>query len=587
MSSLLPARAGLVRRLPIAAALVGAAVSAQAQAPTNWQASPSSAANWFDGTHWSAGVPSTSHTAIVDNGGTTEIAGGTAEADGVRLGMSNSGHLLQTGGSLDIDDGHLTIAQGVGSLGSYTMQDGSLTIYRGFNLGLQGSGQFDQNGGQVTLTDQAMRFGNTASGIGIYNLRAGSFRVLRELSIGGRGTGALVQSGGTSEIATLRMAELEDSHAQYVLEQGTLTTTTSVVGLFGHAEFIHSGGTHTADRLTMGQDGVAPQSARYVLSGVGAELTARIELIGDFAGAAFEQSAGTNRVTGFLRVGSGAGHTASYSLSGGALTAPEESLGINGVGNFIQSGGTNTVSADLHVGYGSSVTASSGRYELSAGSLEVGGNEYVGYRAGHGGVGYFEQIGGTHSITGDLIIADDDAGLGEFRIENGSLAVGGNLVLGDANRSVKRFSVVGGLSQIDVEGSFSMGPALATRPETTAVIESIIDQTGLSTITLGGSAMLDGRLRVEFSGGFIPALGQQFVVLTAEEGVAGSLALIGHNADIFDLQITPNAVILVSLVPEPSAVVLGGSGLAAMLLVAYRRRSRRGRRLNNVGLPSP
>ena len=62
------------------------------------------------------------------------------------------------------------------------------------------------------------------------------------------------------------------------------------------------------------------------------------------------------------------GSSGTYNLSGGSLSAPAETIGVlvGGVGVFNQSGGTNTVTDDLTLGYRS---GSSGTYNLSGGSL--------------------------------------------------------------------------------------------------------------------------------------------------------------------------------------------------------------------------
>jgi hypothetical protein len=546
---------------------------ASGQSITNWQAPSASSADWFTASNWSGGIPNNSRIASIDNGGTATIDSGVAQADGLRLGFANSGHVVQTGGVLNLNDAGFVIGQNVGSAGSYTLNEGSLNVFRGLSLGLSGSGQFNQQGGGVVLTDQFMSIGVNADGVGVYRLSAGSFSAPRRLTVGSDGDGSFLQTGGTSAIADLRMASGVGSIGRYELQQGTLTTTRSSVGLFGDASFVQSGGTHTTTTLTMGQNGGPPQTASYTLAGDATELHVGIEIIGDQGNATFEQASGTHTVSTFLRVGNGPERTGTFNLLGGSLAAQELSIGLNGLGVFNQSGGTNIVNGDLHVGHGSGVVATAtGVMNLGGGSLEVKGNEYVGYRGGHGGFGEFMQTGGVHTVDGNLTVADDDAPSGKFQIQGGELSVAGDLVLGIDNRSEKILGVIGGLSDIDIGGNFTMGPSSPTRPWSVASIHSLIDETGLSVINVGGMAFVQGQLNVELGLGYTPHLAEQFVVLTAADGVLGTLTLVGPAADNFELLSTPNSIILLSLIPEPSSISVAMVALCALILVAWKHR---------------
>ncbi len=73
-------------------------------------------------------------------------------------------------------------------------------------------------------------------------------------------------------------------------------------------------------------------------------------------------------------------------------------MGYNGSGTFNQSGGTNTVTGDLFLGYG---TNAIGTYNLSAAASWTAYNEYVG---GYSGTGTFNQTGGTNIVTNNLYL---------------------------------------------------------------------------------------------------------------------------------------------------------------------------------------
>jgi hypothetical protein len=127
---------------------------------------------------------------------------------------------------------------------------------------------------------------------------------------------------------------------------------------------------------------------------------------------------------GTVELGIFPGSVGSYSLSGmGSLTVGgSEIIGEEGTGSFDQSGGANTITisgtasgGELVVGYND--PRSSGRYQLSGGTLSVGSFEAVGQQDG---TGTFTQLGGTHTIHDSLTIGPH----GKFDLAGGSLSVG-------------------------------------------------------------------------------------------------------------------------------------------------------------------
>ena len=85
-----------------------------------------------------------------------------------------------------------------------------------------------------------------------------------------------------------------------------------------------------------------------------------------------------------------------YNLTGGSLSVGgNEYSGNSGSGTFTNSGGTDTVTDNLSLGHSA---GGSGTYTLSAGSLAVGGGEYI----GDSGSGIFTQSGGSDTVSGTL-----------------------------------------------------------------------------------------------------------------------------------------------------------------------------------------
>ena len=67
------------------------------------------------------------------------------------------------------------------------------------------------------------------------------------------------------------------------------------------------------------------------------------------------------------------------------------------------------MAADLTLGYNS---GGSGTYNLSDGSLAVGGNEMV----GKSGSGAFTQSGGSHTVAGYLNLGNNAGGSGTYNL---------------------------------------------------------------------------------------------------------------------------------------------------------------------------
>jgi len=312
---------------------------------------------------------------------------------------------------------------------------------------------------------------------------------------------------------------------------------------------------------------------------------------------------GANPGTGVLRVSTGA--TLKTTL--GRLTGAGFVVGGSGTGTLIVSDGGTVSSPDLDValrstggaagtvivdGSGSSLYA--GRFHIgtsagSQGSLTVSNRGStstwicrIGWLASSRGVAIVEGPGSTFAATGgiwvgfsgdgslgisnggavsvtqgdpegyaDLFLGVDQGATGSVTISDASsLTVEDHLVLAKPDGGTATFRVIGGLPQIQVGGGFQMGNPAAT-------LSATIDDTGLSTIKVGGSAELLGTLQVALAAGFTPPPAEHFVVLSAGKGISGGLTLGGPDAGSFDLAIDAGRLILTSSAPE---LIWGGAG---------------------------
>ena len=191
-------------------------------ADTLWQTSTS---DWFAPGNWTAGVPdssaSSSSTAYINNGGTAQIAAGTASADTINLGQSAT------------DAGFLTISGGTVNVNQE-------------NAGLSGSGTITQAAGSNAAGYVIL--GAVNSGIGQYFL-SGTGTLSAFEYIGESGVGTMNQSGGTNHATTIYIASANsNTTGTYNLSGGAMTATTINLGYQGVGIFTQTGGTFSVSQ---------------------------------------------------------------------------------------------------------------------------------------------------------------------------------------------------------------------------------------------------------------------------------------------------------------------------------------------------
>jgi hypothetical protein len=280
--------------------------------------------------------------------------------------------------------------------------------------------------------------------------------------------------------------------------------------------------------------------------------------------------------------GNGSG---SYLLAGGTLQAGAEFIGGTGSGSFMQTGGANTC--------GTLATLNGrGSYTLTAGTLNVSGNIGVSaaqgvldtldlqggsatagrvYNTGailissspgsntHGNLtvtGDYTQAGGTTLVDGDLTIAAGSS----LNLSGGTLS-GAGTITGAVVNSGGTVSPGDGVGQLNLLGDYTQTPAASLTINLAG--EPATGEFGILSIT--GSADLDGTLNVESLNGFVPAIGDTYTFLTADN-VTGTFADVNSP---YQLQLNYTATGLsVTVLPEPTAVAV----FAAAGLLLRRRR---------------
>jgi autotransporter-associated beta strand protein len=233
-------------------------------------------------------------------------------------------------------------------------------------------GALIDNGGTAIITSDAfcesLQLGSS-TGSGLLKVTCGSLSVTNGFAyIGYSGTGIVEQFDGTFSAPDgwgLWIGILPDSIGTYNLTNGFVSGACELLGEYGEAHFIQSGGIHSATGLFMMAGNVGGYST-YNLEGTGV-FSSSVEYIGASGTAHFIQSGGVN-TTDSMILGESLNSVGIYDLNDGQLSVTQFGIkiGYSGTGIFTQSGGTNTIYSGIFLGMNSS---GSGTYNLNGGTL--------------------------------------------------------------------------------------------------------------------------------------------------------------------------------------------------------------------------
>jgi hypothetical protein len=367
--------------------------------------------NWSNGAKWTTGVPASGQDIYITN----SFAGSQAITFDSGAGLTyNSLFVYDNGGgtnNISMPGNNLTVA-------NEELIDGAFNQTGGTN-----------NGGTLAVSGPA----------GTYTLGSGA-TLLASVEIVDYASN-FNQTGGNNTITGAMLYVGQYSTGNYTLASGAsllASNSSEVVGYSGLGNFNQTGGTNTITNgqlaLGYGYGGNADATGTYTL-GSGASLLASnsYEEFG-FAGVGnFNQTGGSNTITSAgLIVGyggtNGISGTGNYILGSGATLLASnsyEQIGFRGVGNFNQTGGSNTITGqelDLAVNSGA------GTYTLSGGTLNAPKAYVGGSSTGAGGIGIFNVSGsGTFSIASTLQIFGTGSMTINGSIANGALDSAGNL----------------------------------------------------------------------------------------------------------------------------------------------------------------
>ena len=403
-----------------------------------------------------------------------------------------------------------------------------------------------------------------------------------DVSAGGNGDanifGNITLNGGT-------MTAGNGANASYqsVILLGTVTSAGTV------ASTINTNATNTtANGVMLGASGGV--NFNVGKTGVaGADLLVSASLVGAAGGATGSliksglgnmQLSASNTYTGTTTVNSGILSVA----SSGAITASSSILvgNTNGVGGAMYQGGgtvTNTSTAGGGFQVGSAVGAS-GYYNLSSGTLNVGGEiDPGGIGGGAGTFGQFDMNGGTlnlPNIAGSYILPDR-GGAGETSVTNFlggtvQIAGGGTPTNGSFNGLAVGISNVGNLtSTITVGGTAQfLTPSLTMKLNDTN-FGSAPNSTNVSVLNLDGGTLQTLGFGVAANQSNV-ALGNGFAVINfngglLKAGVAGNTTFLSGLGGVYvysgggTINNNGQAITIAQAISSPTG--MGVSGVSA------------------------
>lgn len=401
------------------------------------------AGDWFNPLGWSAGLPTVSGVAWVDDDATVSVADPGATAASLMIGVGQHGLLgrgtltVGTGGALSVGSLLLGVTEGGGALatGAVDHVAGVVSVDSAV-IGYRGVGLYTHAGGTLTVTGELTiaRDPGSAGSLLLSNAAAPLLSAGRVV-VGREGAGTVQQEAGAAQVASdLILGRFEGGAGRYTLSGGSLSVGSSLIvgaapGAVGTLTV--SNGSATAAQLVLSRglvelSGSGAASFAYAstlpattLRVAGAELT--FVEGGNFAGEIdFANAAGTLTTGGLTDLASAqlfnVGSASVVVRPGGLLVLPAGVSGatfgaVEATGAVVHtSGGTIEIGASTHLAFygtlrdfvhvegsllatpgvrGTDITLLKG-FNVAAGAaldLGGGGNAFVSVHSGnHGGV---------------------------------------------------------------------------------------------------------------------------------------------------------------------------------------------------------
>jgi T5SS/PEP-CTERM-associated repeat protein len=379
---------------------------------------------------------------------------------------------VETGATLQVTAGMITLGNTAGSNGTFRLYGGTLTAP---NIplmdGVAGTGELDiEDGSSINLGAQALVLGQLATGSGTVKVVTGGKLTVANLTLGGAGTGELDLGGtdafggtgpGTVNITGQLNIGVAANSTGTLMINGASTLTFAGISDIGQSGTgtidLESGGKLTLGAVTLG---TLTGGKGKLIAGSGTNFTANGDLTVGNAGTGTLNVAGGNvMVAGNLNVGKSAMGSNVSVTSGGTISAQ---------GAFIGAGGPTTVTID---GAGSALSLSQNGLDLFKGSsITVSAD---GVLMGNSDAG--DSVSGNLTVTGtgSKYMASGDLDLAA----GGALSV---LAGGQASGQTVTIGATQGMGTVRLDGAGS-------KLSDTGVLQT----TNGATVTVSGGAQLD------------------------------------------------------------------------------------------------
>jgi autotransporter-associated beta strand protein len=567
--------------------------------------------------------------------GTYILGSGSLSAAREEIGVKGIGSFIQTGGTNNLNAGTLQVGWVVGGSGSYSLSGTGLMRASIEYVGYGSRGAFAQSGGTNAIV-QSLLVGEPAAP-GAYSLAGSGLLSAAAEYVGAAGTGTFIQSGGTNLIAGALYLTIQTSDsATYVLSGNALLSATSeYVGQYGVGTFIQSGGTNTiGNALILGYTPAGTYLLNGGLLSAGSVSSSIVVPLGSsnfaFNGGTLQAEANNSAwMTGsraFVQAGGAIIDVQGFNDTISEPLLRDPSLGAAADGGLTKLGAgtltlssTNTYTGNTYIAAGTvalgnslalqnSALDTSGSGSLSFGTLiaaTLGGltgsgtislansasgavalsvgnsNTNTTFSGGMIGPGSLTKIG-----SGTLLMTGSNSYAGSTTVSQGGLVVDGPLV---SLVTVNSGGTLGGTGSLT---SVTVNPGGHLAPGDPPGLLNII-----GTLTLLPGAVMDYQLdtpddsdEVYMPFGTLALNGQQFgdinftplagfapgdytlivagtVIGSLSSGTSGSID--GYSANI---SVQGNILVL-SVVPEPSALALLGTGAIILAGIVRRRRT--------------
>jgi fibronectin-binding autotransporter adhesin len=550
----------------------------------------------------------TNSSLTVGNGGL--LGANLSLTSGQTVQVTNPSDSLNITGSLDLNGGALVVPQIVNSgtfsweLGTLDLTNTSLTIGSGGLLGTS-----------VTIaTNQSLVIANPNSSLnitGTLSLSGGTITapVINDSGIFAANSGDLVLTnsnltigsggllGADVSLTSLSLAITNQSDALNIAGTGVVTisgggVTAPAINNSGALNFVSGTLNLTNSNLTLGSGGLlgalvaVPLNSELGVTGSGNSLaiasTGTLNLLGGTINVTgisdsgqFNWTSGTLSIANSVTIG-----TASGNLGPSLAIGPNQELNV-GIAETVTSGTINQTGGMNIAGLSGLIvgenTKSVGVYIMSGGSLNVVGEEEVGFF----GTGIFNQSGGTHSVNGPLAIGD--AGTGTYILSgSGSLAVLGETIGSDG---IGSFNQTGGVNSVGPDPlqiggssgtasySLSGGSVIAANGEQIGAGPALFNQSGglnsvIGTLSISSNSTVTYLLsggRISTQAEVIGGNGTVTFNQTAGTNSTGPMNL-GNDSKSATYDISGGFAALGSLILSPGAgsAVLTVSGTAQL-----------------------